>query len=269
MNIESKPDCSALDHLQDVLDALLGPEGCPWDKEQTPGSLCDYLAEETFEMIDAVRRGNAADVREEMGDVLFLILFISRLYGDTFSLDDVLREAADKMVRRHPHVFANATCENREQLLRTWEQVKKAEKTAREEKTGGVFASLPAGLPPLLRAYRVHAKAARADFTWDADEDVEQQAEAEWLEWLDACASGDPERQEQELGDLIFTLVELGRRKGIKANAALHKTVLRFLRRFRHMEEAAAGSGHDFAALDMETKNALWSAAKAAEKNAG
>ncbi len=260
---------SALSQLRDVLAALLGPEGCPWDKEQTPASLCDYLAEETFELIDAVRRDNAPDVREEMGDVLFLVLFISRLYEKKFSLDDVLSDAAQKMVRRHPHVFANAACENREQLLQTWEQVKKAEKAEKIEKKNGIFASLPDGLPPLLKSYRIHAKAARAGFTWDEDADVEQQAEAEWLEWLDASLSGDQGRQEQELGDLIFTLVELGRRKGIKANAALHKTALRFLARFRHMEEAASGMGQDFASLDMETKNALWDQAKAAEKNAG
>ncbi len=261
-------DDSALDRLRGVLAALLGPEGCPWDKEQTPETLCDYLAEETFELIDAVRRNNAADVREEMGDVLFLILFVSRLYEKEFSLRDVLLDAADKMVRRHPHVFADATCENREQLLQTWEQVKKKEKAEKAEKTGGVFASLPEGLPPLLKSYRIHAKAARAGFTWDEDTDVEQQVEAEWLEWLDASTSGDQAQQERELGDLIFTLVELGRRKGIKANAALHKTALRFLARFRHMEEAAARNGQDFASLDMDDKNALWTAAKDAEKTA-
>jgi len=256
---------SSLSSLQDVLAKLIGPDGCPWDKEQTPLTLCDYLAEETFELIDAVRQNNALDIREEMGDVLFLLLFIAKLYEKTFSLDQILDEAAAKMIRRHPHVFADGDCANRETLLQTWEKIKKAENTERAEKKTGVFASLPDSLPPLLKSYRIHAKAARADFTWDEDIDVEQQVETEWLEWIDASTANDADAAEHEFGDLLFTLVELGRRKGIKANAALHKSTLRFLSRFRYMEEKAASSGRDFTSLDMEEKNRLWDEAKALE----
>lgn len=257
----------ALTRLHDVVATLIGPDGCPWDREQTPLTLCDYLAEETFELTDAIRRNDIAEVREEMGDVLFLIVLISTMYGDSFSMEDVLRDAADKMMRRHPHVFANAVCENREELLRNWEQIKKAEKAAKAEKKTGVYASLPDALPPLLKAYRIHAKAARADFTWDSDTDVEQQVEAEWLEYLETSARGDTDATERELGDLLFTLVELGRRKGVKANAALHNTTLRFLNRFKYMEEQASKAGSEFASLDMEEKNRLWEEAKASEKS--
>lgn len=260
---------SSLDRLRGVLAALIGPDGCPWDKEQTPLSLCDYLAEETFELIDAVRRNHLPDIREELGDVLFLILFIATLYKQEFSLEDALDEASAKMIRRHPHVFADKACADREALLNTWEAVKKTEKTEKADQRTGVFASLPDALPPLLKAYRVHAKAARAGFTWDSDVDVEQQVEAEWLEWLDAAATGDPAAAEHEFGDLLFSLVELGRRKGIKANAALHLAVLRFLDRFRHMEERAAKAGQDFSLLDMDEKNRLWDEAKAREKENG
>lgn len=259
-------DATALAQLNGVVDKLIGPDGCPWDKEQTPLTLCDYLAEETFELIDAVRRGHVEDIREEMGDALFIIAFIAKLYEKEFSLDQVLREAAEKMIRRHPHVFAGQDCADREQLLQTWETVKKAEKAAKAEKKKGVFASLPDSLPPLLKAYRIHAKAARANFTWDSDTDVEQQFEAEWLEYLETSASGNVDATGRELGDLIFTLVELGRRKGVKANAALHETTLRFLRRFSYMEEKAEESGREFASLDMEEKNRLWEEAKSLEK---
>lgn len=259
-------DPSSLARLCGVVATLLGPDGCPWDKEQTRESLCDYLAEETFELIDAVRRNHTDDVREELGDVLFLLLFIAKLSEREFSLDQALDEASAKMIRRHPHVFSDATCANREALLQNWEKIKKAEKAEKTERRTGIFASLPDSLPPLLKAYRINAKAARAEFTWDSDADVELQAEAEWLELLDACAGGDPDAMEHELGDLLFTLVELGRRKGIKANAALHKTTLRFLRRFTYMEEKAAESGRDFTALDMEEKNRLWDEAKNAEQ---
>lgn len=260
----NNPD--ALTRLQNLVTTLIGPGGCPWDKEQTPQTLCDYLAEETFELIDAIRRDDVAEIREEMGDVLFIIAFIAALYAKTFSLEDVLNKATDKMTRRHPHVFANASCANREELLGNWEQIKKAEKAARAAKKTGVFASLPDALPPLLKSYRIHAKAARAGFTWDSDADVEQQVEAEWLEYLEAAAGNDAAATERELGDLIFTLVELGRRKGVKANAALHKTALRFLSRFRYMEKQASTMGVEFASLDMEEKNRLWEQAKALEK---
>lgn len=262
-------ETQALTQLLDVVETLIGPNGCPWDKEQTPQTLCDYLAEETFELIDALRRNDTGDVREEMGDVLFLIAFISRLYRDKFTLDEVLRESAEKMIRRHPHVFADKECANREQLLQTWEQVKKEEKAEKSPNKTGVFASLPDSLPPLLKAYRIHSKAARAGFTWDSDEDAEIQVETEWLEWLEASSGGNAEAMERELGDLIFTLAELGRRKGIKANAALHKTTLRFLSRFRYMEEKAVQEGKDFTALDMDEKNRLWDEAKKQEKHFG
>jgi len=256
-----------LDRLRDVLNTLVGPDGCPWDKEQTSQTLCDYLAEETFELIDAVHRGHVTDVREELGDVFFLLLFIAKQYEKEFSLNDAMDEAAAKMIRRHPHVFAGSDCADRETLLRTWEKIKKAEKTEKAEQRSGVFASLPDSLPPLLKAYRIHAKAAQADFTWDSKTDVEQQVEAEWLEWLDAAASGDTTMAEHEFGDLLFSLIELGRRKGIKANTALHKTTLRFLDRFRYMEKKAAESGREFTALDMEEKNRLWDEAKEADRN--
>ena len=254
----------ALAELQGVLDTLLGPEGCPWDKEQTPASLCDYVIEEANELVDAVRGGAAGDVCGEMGDVLFLLLFLARLYADKgeFTLEDALRANAAKMIRRHPHVFAQTVFADREEQLRAWERIKKTEK-AGDGAAPGIFADLPKGLPPLVKAYRIHSKSARAGFTWDEDTDVEQQAEAEWLELLDAVQGGDKAAIEHELGDLIFTLVEYGRRKGIKASAAVDGAARRFLCRFAYMEEKAAATGRDVTGLSMEEKNALWDAAKA------
>lgn len=259
---------SPLQRLQAVIDTLTAPEGCPWDKEQTPLSLCEYVLEEAHELVEAIRHGSTTDVAEELGDVLFLLVFISTLYArqGIFTLEDATAMNAAKMIRRHPHVFAGTVFESKEEQLSEWERIKRSEKADENGVPSGVFDSLPKSLPPLLKAYRIHSKAARAGFTWDSDQDVEQQVEAEWLELIDAMQSGDKSAQEHELGDLIFTLVELGRRKGIKASAAVDATSHRFLTRFKAMEQGARLKGSEFTALSMEEKNALWDEAKAADK---
>ncbi|MGE4298331.1 MAG: nucleoside triphosphate pyrophosphohydrolase [Desulfovibrionaceae bacterium] len=255
---------ASLARLMGVIDALLGPGGCPWDKKQTPQTLTDYIIEEGFELVDAIQSNRVDDAREELGDVLFLILFVARLYGDqgAFTLDDSLEESAAKMIRRHPHVFADTRLANQEELLRNWERIKRSEKGGEGDAPVGVYASLPKGLPPMLKAYRIHSKAARAGFTWETDKDMEAQLADEWREWREAEASGDKERMEQEFGDYLFTLIELGRRKGIKANAALGRSNLKFLDRFAAMETMARERGVDIATLPLDEQNALWEAVK-------
>ncbi|MCL1986162.1 MAG: nucleoside triphosphate pyrophosphohydrolase [Betaproteobacteria bacterium] len=256
---------AALDALLNVIERLIGPDGCPWDKEQTPQSLADYCIEESYELVAAIRSGNLHEVREELGDLLFLLLFLSRLYADKdiFTLKDVLETSAEKMIRRHPHVFGNMHFDSKEEQLREWERIKRHEKAAGEGPKG-IFASLPTGLPPLLKAYRIHSRAARAGFTWPEDEEVERQMEAEWLEFLDAGRQG-RDAQSRELGDLLFTIVELGRRKGIKASEALDLALLRFVARFEGMEKLARERGLDFAALSLDDKDELWNEMKALE----
>ncbi|MGN0008308.1 MAG: nucleoside triphosphate pyrophosphohydrolase [Desulfovibrionaceae bacterium] len=258
---------SALEKLRAVIDRLTAPDGCDWDKVQTPESLADYLIEESHELVAAIRSGNVQDVREELGDVAFLLAFISKLYEkkQAFTLDEALEQNAAKMIRRHPHVFGDTVFENMDEQLKTWEKIKRAEHQGEDGRPKGLFDSLPASLPPLIKAYRLHSKAARVGFTWDEDQEVEQQVEAEWLEWLDVSAGDDTEAQKHELGDLLFSIVELGRRKGIKANEALDYATIRFLRRFQRMEELARERGQDFNALPLDDKDELWNMAKAEE----
>jgi len=260
----------SLDQLQEVIDSLLGPGGCPWDQKQTPESLCDYVLEEAFELVDAVRRGDAAEVREELGDLLFLLLFLSRLYKETgeFDLGQALEANAAKMIRRHPHVFGDTTFADQEALLRNWELVKREEKAEAGKPLAArrTYSSLPKGLPPMLKAYRIHSKAARVGFTWTSDETAWAQLEAERQEWLAARASGDPAQEEEEFGDYLFTLVEVGRRAGIKANAALAQANEKFLRRFGRMEDVALARGSDLTQLSLNELNALWDEAKARDK---
>ena len=264
--MEKDRGSGALGALRELIDRLTGPEGCPWDREQTPESLAEYLIEESHELAAALRAGDTAAVREELGDVAFLLLFVAGLFEKRgqFTLAEALDENRAKMVRRHPHVFAGETFPDLDAQLARWEAIKRAEHEAAGAPQG-LFASLPKSLPPLTKAYRIHSKAARVGFTWPTDEEVEQQVEAEWLEWLDVAAGDDAAAQKHELGDLIFSIVELGRRKGIKANDALDAADSRFLRRFARMEELARERGLDFAALTLDEKDELWNEAKAGE----
>ncbi|MFU2209024.1 nucleoside triphosphate pyrophosphohydrolase [Solidesulfovibrio sp. C21] len=251
----------ALARLQGVLDALLAPDGCPWDKTQTPRSLCDYVIEEAFELVDCIRSDDPAGTAEELGDVLFLLLFIATLSakrGD-FTLSDALTVASDKMVRRHPHVFGDLKVETREELLKNWERIKRTEKDKDHQ---GLFATLPKGLPPLLKAYRIHSKAARASFTWESDAAMRQSLDAEKAELDAAVASGDAEAMAEEFGDYLFSLAEYGRRLGLKANSCLDVANNKFLTRYKAMEALAKTRGLDLDSLDMTAKNALWDEVK-------
>lgn len=254
----------AFDTLRQVVDTLLGPDGCPWDKEQTPQTLCDYIIEEAFELVEGIRAKNAAEAREELGDVLFLLIFVGTLYErqGEFSLADSLEESAAKMVRRHPHVFGEERYKDNEQLMRTWESIKRQEKDNGEETPPGLFDSLPKGLPPLLRAYRIHAKAARCGFTWNSDQDLEAQLISEWNEWREAEDSGDPNAKAEEFGDYLFTLVEYGRRRGVKANAALDTANRKFLSRFEVLEAKVHAQGRKVEELTLGELNTLWDQVK-------
>ena len=260
---------AALERLNTVIDRLIAPAGCPWDSTQTPESLTEYVIEECHELVDAIRSGKTADMVEELGDVAFLILLIGKLMARAGgpSLADALEVEAAKMVRRHPHVFSDTTYESQSEQLKDWDRIKREEKAAADaEGPKGTYDSLPRGLPPLTKAYRIHAKADRVGFTWPEDEDVEKQVEAEWLELLDAMASDDAEAIEHEFGDHMFTLVELGRRKGIKAAPALNAATERFLTRFERMEALARERNLDFVSLSLDDKDDLWNEVKAAEK---
>lgn len=259
---------------------MIGPDGCPWDRRQTPASLCDYIVEEAFELVGAIREAQEPgedpaaplregpavdDILEEIGDVLFLLMFAAELVERRTGrgLAEAVSLAAAKMIRRHPHVFGELRVDNQEQLLRNWERIKREEK----EEAGrakGLYDSLPDGLPPLLKAHRIHSKAARIGFTWDSDEQAWSQFKAELEEWRQARASGDAGASSREFGDVIFTLVELGRREGVKANASLDGANRRFLKRFEAMERLAQDQDQDLPALSLAEKNALWDRVKEA-----
>lgn len=258
-----------LQELIGVIRSLTGENGCPWDKEQTPWTMTDYILEEAFELVEAIRHDHPdhstdetrAEVMEELGDVVFLLLFVAECYAREghFSFADSLKYNASKMVRRHPHVFGDLKLADEEELLANWERIKRSEKNgAKEDAPKRVFASLPKGLPPMLKAYRLNSKAARVGFTWETDADQQSQLESEWQEWLEAKESGDSARMQEEFGDYLFSLIEYGRRHGLKANMALDDANVKFLNRFNAIEEAARKQGRDIADLTLREMNALW-----------
>ena len=255
--------------ILNVLQRLLGPDGCPWDREQTPHSLCEYLVEEVYEFVDAVRGGRDGEIREELGDVSFLLFFMAELLSRQYGIDlqQAWEMSASKMKRRHPHVFGDQSLESRDELMQTWERIKAQEKQndASAKKQTDRMASLPQSLPPLPKAYRIHAKAEKSGFTWDSDREQALALEKEWREWEEVRGSKDHARKEEEFGDLLFSLVEQGRREGIKANAALHRTNQKFLSRFERAVELAEDRGLDWDRLDMEEKDRLWEEAKTEE----
>lgn len=259
--------------IQNILQHLLAPDGCPWDREQTPHSLCEYLVEEVYEFVEAVRSEREQEIREELGDVSFLLFFMAELLSRQHGIDlqQAWEMSAAKMKRRHPHVFGDQDFETRDELIQTWEQIKAQEKqnNATGKRQADKMASLPESLPPLPKAYRIHAKAEKSGFTWDSDREQASALEKEWKEWEEVRGSKDQTRKEEEFGDLLFSLVEQGRREGVKANAALHRANQKFLRRFERAVELAEERGLDWDRLGMEQKDRLWEEAKAEERQGG
>ena len=262
------PDsAAALPGLQELLATiarLRAPDGCPWDRKQTTASMAPHLLEEAFEAADALRRGDAAQSREELGDVLVNVAMISQIASEAgaFTCDDVAAKAAQKLVRRHPHVFGDQQANSAELAYRSWEKQKAAERGAGDGPKS-VLAGVPVALPALLRAFRIGEKAARAGFDWP-DRDGPRAKVTEELAELDAAiAQGDAGAIAEELGDVLFSLCNLARHLGCNPEVALAATTDKFQRRFTAVEQACdyRRQGRSLAEMD-----AAWERAKAAER---
>jgi tetrapyrrole methylase family protein / MazG family protein len=268
--------------LTELMAALRAPNGCPWDRKQTHESLKPYLLEETYEALETIDRGDHKKLAEELGDVLLQVLFHSQIAAEsgTFTIDDVLGQLADKLVRRHPHVFPNAaedpTPTNAEQVLAKWEEIKRAERQA-EGRPGSAIDGVPQTLPALLRAYQVQARASRVGFDWSHDQagfdQVLTKIEEEIRE-LRAALRPPPEegdtgaRQREitaEFGDVLFSLVNLSRFVKVNPEDALRQAVNRFAERFHYIERQAAQAGRGVADLSFDEMNRWWEEAKQRE----
>ncbi|MBL39647.1 MAG: nucleoside triphosphate pyrophosphohydrolase [Xanthomonadales bacterium] len=269
---------TAMDRLLEVMDRLRDPEnGCPWDLEQTFRTIAPYTIEEAHEVADAIERGDLEHLQDELGDLLFQVVFHARLGREigAFSFDDVAAGVADKLIRRHPHVFgpeadkvATRKPDGRPKMdaetqTANWEEIKAAEREAAG--MSGHLDGVLASLPPLRRAVKLQKRAGRAGFDWPTIGPVLAKIREELQELEDELESADCDRMEDELGDVLFAVANLARKLDIDADGALRRTNLKFETRFRAMEKAASVAGQRFEDLDLEAQESLWQKVKSAE----
>jgi MazG family protein len=224
----------------ELMQRLLAPDGCPWDREQTLETLRRFVIEEACEVVDAIEDGDRKELCAELGDLLFQVVFqaeLARVEG-SFGPDDVIAAICDKLVRRHPHVFADLTLEGGStEVLQNWERIKAAERAEKGGKDKGVLGSVAKSLPALTRAQRVGEKVARVGFDWPDARGSRSKVAEEVAELDAAIEAGDRDRMEAELGDVLFALVNLSRHLHLDAEGALRRTIDKFTRRFEHVEQ--------------------------------
>jgi MazG family protein len=270
---------------------LRAPQGCPWDREQTHASLRKFLVEETYEVLDAMEKGDAREFSSELGDLLLQIVFHSILAEEAgrFTISDVIESVHTKMVRRHPHVFGKVKAKNSSEVLKNWEQIKAEERTQSRAKEGkredpndpatSILADFPRSLPAVLEAYQLTRRASHIGFDWDKLSEIfdkfdEEKRELEALlpnpagfgaTAQEAVSAAAVPRVEEEVGDLLFAAVNIARFLGIDPELALKKANRKFKRRFSQMEGAARATGDRFADLPRDRKEELWNSVKLAE----
>ena len=263
----------SIEKLLAVMQRLRDPQnGCPWDREQTFATIAPYTIEEAYEVADAIERNDAADLKSELGDLLFQVVFHARMAQERgwFGFDEVAAGIHDKLVRRHPHVFSDAAFASSQEQTANWEQHKakeRAEAAARRgEESASVLSDVPKALPALLRAAKLGRRAARVGFDWPDATGVRAKVAEESSELEAASTSGSKPAIAEEIGDLLFTVVNLGRHLDVDAEEALRAANSKFEARFRGMESLAQARGLDLDALTPQQWDALWTEAKAAPK---
>ncbi|MFM7324988.1 MAG: nucleoside triphosphate pyrophosphohydrolase [Nodosilinea sp.] len=262
------PILAALDRLVQVVSQLRHPEtGCPWDLEQTPESLIPHIIEEAYEVVDAIRCGDPVAIAEELGDLLLQVVLQAQIASDrppapAFDLATVANGIADKLIRRHPHVFGDVTVADIEDIHRNWERIKAEEKGQAHDpqRLSPQLAKYNRTLPPLMAASKISVKVAKVGFEWEDEAGVWAKFQEELEEFQRAIAREPQANQQAELGDLLFTLVNIARWHGLDAAAALHGTNQRFIQRFEQLEAALVKPLADYSLAELET---LWQAAKA------
>jgi tetrapyrrole methylase family protein/MazG family protein len=247
-----------------IMRRLRAPGGCPWDAEQTHESLKRYLLEESYEVLEAIDNGSDELLKEELGDLLLQPVFHAAIAEErgAFTMDDVLATLADKLIRRHPHVFGDQEIKDSEAQIANWEKIKKEEKG---DERRSALSGIPPHLPALMKAQKISEKASRVGFDWEHVDQVMAKVIEELHEFEEAMAQGRQDRMEAELGDLLFAIVNLGRFLSLDPEEALRKTIARFQNRFSHIEERLHATGRHLQDARLDEMEALWAEAKTKE----
>lgn len=250
--------------LLNIMEKLRSEKGCPWDKEQTRESLKPFIIEESYELIEAIEGGDPENIKEELGDLLFQIVFQCQIAEEKndFKMPDVIEKISEKMIARHPHVFGKAIYKTTDEVLLHWEEQKKREGKIRTSILEGV----PETLPALLRAYRLQDRAAQVGFDWDKAEDVLKKLDEEIKEFKNAVDTKKRNEIEDELGDILFMMVNISRFIGVNPEDALRKTISKFISRFRYIENTAANQGKNLTDMTLKEMDLLWDEAKEEKK---
>jgi ATP diphosphatase len=258
-----------IQRLLDIMARLRDPDGgCPWDREQDFVSIAPYTIEEAYEVAEAIAHGDEEELRDELGDLLFQVVFHARMAEERgwFAFVDVVQAICDKMIRRHPHVFADAEVADARAQTEAWEAMK-AHERARKQQDDSVLAGVSLALPGLTRARKLQARAARVGFDWPEQAGVVAKVHEELREVEQVLASGTTEQLEDELGDLLFAVVNLARHREVDPEAAVRAANAKFTRRFQAMEQRVRARGEDLAALSPEAMDQLWEAVKDDERD--
>jgi tetrapyrrole methylase family protein/MazG family protein len=248
------------EELIKIVEKLRGPEGCPWDKEQTRESLKPFLIEELYELLDALDENNSEGIKEELGDMLFQIVLHCQLSKEQgfFDINDVIENITRKMIRRHPHVFGSKNFKTTKEVMTWWEEHKKKEGKSKES----VIEGIPKTLPALLKAQKIQHKASRVGFDWERIEDIFKKLDEEINEFKCALGKKNQNEIEDELGDIFFVLVRISNFVGVNPEDALRKTTGKFIQRFRHIEMKASEQGKKLSDMTLEEMDVLWEEAK-------
>jgi tetrapyrrole methylase family protein/MazG family protein len=263
----AKPSASQAEEkfrvLLDLITRLRAPDGCPWDRSRTQADMAGYLMDEAYEVIEAIDGGSPPALKEELGDLLFQILFIARMAeeADEFDIAGVLVAITEKMIRRHPHVFGGTRADSVDAVRANWEQIKKEQEHKGVDKPS-LCDGIPRSLSTLAKAQRITTRASEVGFDWSDTGEVLKKVDEELSEFRDALAKGDQKAMGEEAGDLLFTLVNLCRFTGVDAEAALRISLGKFTRRFAHIERQLAAHGKTPADSTLAEMDRLWNEAK-------
>ncbi len=252
-----------LSPIINIIKALRAPDGCPWDREQTPASIKKYLIEECFELIDAIDSGHTVEIMEELGDLLFMLIFLGMMYEEAEEgfIKGAINSSSDKMIRRHPHIFGEEKVVSTDQIVRNWQKIK--EKEARlKGKDHSSLGNIPRALPALQRAYRMGERASRVGFDWPSYKEVLEKLNEEITELKEAIKKADNSLIEEELGDVLFTIANLSRHFGLNPEECLFKATRRFERRFKAMEEKLKTMGISIRDAEIGLMDEVWKEVK-------